>query len=151
MGGRIIRIFNPKDDPYRKGKRPKPANVDQAPLGRGPSPGLRAVTQRQRDDGLFACPMTRPGTDQPASWVDTDTRRPYLALVRALGNELRRARREADMTQEDLAKKSKMDRSFISDIERGTASPSVATLFVLCRALGVAASELIRRVEQGRK
>jgi transcriptional regulator with XRE-family HTH domain len=44
-----------------------------------------------------------------------------------------------------------MDRSFISDIERGTASPSVATLFALCRALGIAASDLIRRVEQGRK
>jgi transcriptional regulator with XRE-family HTH domain len=68
--------------------------------------------------------------------------------VRQLGKELRRARKDARMTQQELASKAKVDRSFISDCERGTAAPSIATLFSLCKALGIAPSEVIRRIEQ---
>lgn len=68
--------------------------------------------------------------------------------MRALGQELRRARKEAGLTQVEVAKKTKIDRSFISDVERGVATPSLQTLFVLCKALRVAPSDVIRRVEK---
>ena len=52
------------------------------------------------------------------------------------------------MTQEALAAKARMDRAYISEIERGKASPSVERLFQVCKALGVRPSTIIARVEK---
>jgi transcriptional regulator with XRE-family HTH domain len=52
------------------------------------------------------------------------------------------------MTQEALAAKARMDRAYISEIERGRASPSVDRLFQVCEALGVRPSTIIARVEK---
>jgi len=65
----------------------------------------------------------------------------------SLGAELRRARRTADLTQEKLAAKAKLDRTYLSDIENDKVSPTVDMLFRLCEALGVRASEILARVE----
>lgn len=67
-----------------------------------------------------------------------------------LGPELRRARLEAKLTQQEVAAKAEMDRAYISELERGLASPSVDRLFRLCAALGIKASVLIARVERSR-
>jgi transcriptional regulator with XRE-family HTH domain len=40
-----------------------------------------------------------------------------------------------------------MDRSYVSDVERGTASLSVDRLLRLCRALGLPAATIVARVE----
>lgn len=42
-----------------------------------------------------------------------------------------------------------MDRSYISDVERGEASLSVDRLLRICKAIGVPAATVIGRVEQG--
>ena len=65
-----------------------------------------------------------------------------------LGDELRAARESAGLTQEALAAKAKMDRAYISEIERGKADPSVTSLIRLCQALGVRASTILARVER---
>jgi transcriptional regulator with XRE-family HTH domain len=67
-----------------------------------------------------------------------------------LGREFRRARRAADLTQDRLAAKAKVDRTYISDIENDKVSPTVDMLKRLCKALGVRASEILARVESGR-
>lgn len=67
-----------------------------------------------------------------------------------LGLNLRRARRAAEMTQEQLAVAARVDRGYISDLENDKQSPTVAMLFRLCDALGVRASELLARVEATR-
>lgn len=67
----------------------------------------------------------------------------------SLGAELRRARRAADLTQEKLAARAAVDRTYISDIENNKVSPTVSMLFRLCEALGVRASEVLARVEAG--
>jgi transcriptional regulator with XRE-family HTH domain len=67
-----------------------------------------------------------------------------------IGKELRAARLTAGMTQETLASKAKLDRSYVSQLERGLKSPTLDTLMRLCKALGVSAAELIGRVETGR-
>jgi transcriptional regulator with XRE-family HTH domain len=65
-----------------------------------------------------------------------------------LGDELRAARESAGLTQEALAAKAKMDRAYISEIERGKADPSITSLFRLCDAMGVRTSTIIARVER---
>ena len=67
--------------------------------------------------------------------------------MRALGRELRRARRDADLTQEELARKAKMERTYISDVERGAHIPSVVLFIKLCKAIGIAPSKVMRRLE----
>lgn len=55
---------------------------------------------------------------------------------KSLGKRIRKARRFADLTQEQLAEAAGVSTSFIGHIERGTRVPSVQTLFAICRALG---------------
>jgi transcriptional regulator with XRE-family HTH domain len=68
-----------------------------------------------------------------------------------LGEELRRAREKAKMTQERLAFAANIDRSYISLLENNHKSPTVDVLFRLCDALGTAPSVLLARVEKTRK
>jgi transcriptional regulator with XRE-family HTH domain len=67
-----------------------------------------------------------------------------------LGDELRKARENAGMTQEELSFEAKIDRTYVSQLERDLKSPTLDVLFRICEALSVPASELIARVEQGR-
>jgi transcriptional regulator with XRE-family HTH domain len=64
-----------------------------------------------------------------------------------LGDELRKAREAAGFTQERLAFRAGVDRTFVSIVERGLQSPSVDTLIRICRVLGVRASDVIGRIE----
>jgi transcriptional regulator with XRE-family HTH domain len=64
-----------------------------------------------------------------------------------LGEELRKAREAAGLTQEKLAFEAGVDRTYVSQLENNKKSPTLDTLFRLCRALGVLASELVARVE----
>jgi transcriptional regulator with XRE-family HTH domain len=68
-----------------------------------------------------------------------------------LGTVLREVREQAGVTQQALAAKAGMDRAYISEIERGKASPSVDRLFRICQALGVRASTVVARVERRQK
>jgi transcriptional regulator with XRE-family HTH domain len=68
----------------------------------------------------------------------------------SIGLEIRRARRAAEMTQEQLAVAARVDRGYISDLENNKQSPTLAMLFRLCDALGCRASEIIARVEATR-
>lgn len=67
------------------------------------------------------------------------------------GDELRKARQEAGMTQETLAFEAELDRTYISRLEHNKKSPTLDALFRICRALGISASTLIARVERAGK
>jgi transcriptional regulator with XRE-family HTH domain len=67
------------------------------------------------------------------------------------GEELRRARNEAGLTQEKLAFEADLDRTFISRLEHDRTSPTLETIFRLSDALGIAASTLVARVERSRQ
>lgn len=54
-----------------------------------------------------------------------------------IGIALRQARTRAGLTQEELAFRATMDRSYISMVERGIKSPTLTTFFRLCDALEV--------------
>lgn len=59
------------------------------------------------------------------------------------GRRLRELRSERNLTQSDMARKFGIDRSFISDVERGRKSISLVMLDVLALGLGVSISELL--------
>lgn len=65
----------------------------------------------------------------------------------SLGQELRKAREEAGLSQEAVAFGAEIDRSYLSDIERDLHSPTVDRLLRICRAIGIKASELMARIE----
>jgi transcriptional regulator with XRE-family HTH domain len=55
------------------------------------------------------------------------------------------------LSQEELAFHARVDRSYLSELERDLKSPTVNLLFRLCDELGVSASELLRRIEKHRQ
>lgn len=65
----------------------------------------------------------------------------------AFGMVLRECRKGAGLSQEQLAEKAGVDRSFLSMVERGIQSPNIAVLFRMAEVLSVPASELIARTE----
>ncbi len=67
-----------------------------------------------------------------------------------LGEELRKARVGAGLTQEQLSFRAGLSRPYISLLERDLKSPTLDTLFLLGNALGVSISALVRRVERAR-
>ena len=64
-----------------------------------------------------------------------------------LGSELRKARVAAGLSQEDLSSRARVDRSYISQLERDLKSPTVDMLDRLCAHLGVKASAVLAVVE----
>jgi transcriptional regulator with XRE-family HTH domain len=65
-----------------------------------------------------------------------------------LGDELRKARIAAGLTQEELGFKADISRNYVSLLERGEKSPTVQILQRICKALGVRASTIIARIER---
>ena len=63
------------------------------------------------------------------------------------GLALQRLRLERNLSQSDLAKLSKIDRTFISLLERGLRQPSLTTIFQVATALKIKPSALIAGVE----
>ena len=51
------------------------------------------------------------------------------------------------MTQEQLGHETEMERSYVSDLERGTRNPSVRAVERLAKALGVQTHQLLVPVE----
>jgi transcriptional regulator with XRE-family HTH domain len=68
-----------------------------------------------------------------------------------LGDELEQRRRAAGLTQEALAERAGIDRTYVSILERDLQSPTVDMLIRLCRALGVRASDVLAQVEDSYK
>ena len=61
-----------------------------------------------------------------------------------LGEELRKARQAAGLTQEQLAFNANLDRTYISGIERGKRNLSLRNIKVLADALDTTISELTK-------
>ena len=66
-----------------------------------------------------------------------------MDVVQLLGANVRRYRKLRGMTQEQLALEVGMERSYISDLERGTRNPSVRALGRLAEALSVEPAALL--------
>jgi len=66
----------------------------------------------------------------------------------AFGRVLREQRNTAELSQEQLALNADVDRTFVSQMERGIRQPTLTTLFKLAKALEVQPSTLVSRTEK---
>jgi len=66
----------------------------------------------------------------------------------AFGQVLRALRRDAGLSQEQLAFAAEIERNFVSLIERGVNQPTIRVIFKLANALRVPPSKMIRLVEE---
>ena len=64
------------------------------------------------------------------------------------GRVLREERKRQNISQEQLALYADVDRTFVSQIERGIRQPTLTTLVKLSRVLKVAPSVLVARMER---
>lgn len=58
------------------------------------------------------------------------------------GNAVRNTRTAAGLTQEDLADRSGLDRSYIGGVERGERNPTLSVIEKIADGLGVSLAEL---------
>lgn len=70
-----------------------------------------------------------------------------MSIEVIFGQQLRKIREERKLSQEELALRSKLDRTYISLLERGKRRPTLNTIFALAAQLDIAPSEIVRIVE----
>ncbi len=63
-------------------------------------------------------------------------------ILKNFGETLKRKRREANYSQEELAEKLNIHRTYMSFLERGQRNPSLIMLFKISRALKIKLPEL---------
>ena len=66
----------------------------------------------------------------------------------AFGLVLRRLRKDAGLSQEQLAFEAEIERNFVSLIERGVNQPTIRVIFKLSNALDIQPSQILALVEQ---
>lgn len=73
--------------------------------------------------------------------------RPRSPRHAAFGTAIRKLREQRGLSQEQLALEAGLDRSYAGGIERGERNPSLANIFKLADALGVAPSQILACAE----
>lgn len=71
-----------------------------------------------------------------------------MTIEGAFGEVIRELRQSSKISQEQLAERSKLDRSFISLIECGHKQPSLVTIFQISKAFNLSASKILSLVEE---
>ncbi|AUI53380.1 transcriptional regulator [Arthrobacter crystallopoietes] len=72
----------------------------------------------------------------------------YDSALRALGDNLKRIRRQFSISQEQLAERCGLHRTYVGAVERGERNPSLTSLLRLSHGLGIPLSELVYGVDQ---
>ena len=73
---------------------------------------------------------------------------PRSGVEKAFGQVIRQIRKELGISQAELEKRTGLDRTFISDLERGIQGPGIRTLFRLAKGLETHAWDLIHLTTQ---
>jgi transcriptional regulator with XRE-family HTH domain len=76
------------------------------------------------------------------------TRRPRRDIRERFGDAVRDRREALALTQEELADRAGIHRTYLSDVERGTRNVSLVNVERISDALDVELSELFRAVER---
>jgi transcriptional regulator with XRE-family HTH domain len=70
------------------------------------------------------------------------------ATLAALGDAVRQVRAEQGVSQEELASRSGLHRTYVGDVERGERNLSYESLVKLAHAVGVSGSDVLARAER---
>lgn len=74
----------------------------------------------------------------------------WSAAVRtAFGQRLREVRQASQISQEELAHRSALDRSYVGQVERGERNLTLENIYKLAGGLGVPASTLLVELDRG--
>jgi transcriptional regulator with XRE-family HTH domain len=83
-----------------------------------------------------------------SAWVELQKQeRIELNLRSGLGEAIRHERAALGISQDELAKRSGLHRTYISDLERGARNPSVGSIQKIALALEVSVAKLFREAE----
>jgi transcriptional regulator with XRE-family HTH domain len=66
----------------------------------------------------------------------------------AFGRAVRKRREAKDLTQEALAEKAGLDRTYISDVERGGRNLSISSMVSIAIGLGTTISDLTKGIHE---
>lgn len=66
-----------------------------------------------------------------------------MDMRKLVGENVRRTRQAAGMTQEEFAERSGFSQQYISDLERGRRNPTVVSLYEMATALGASVADLV--------
>jgi transcriptional regulator with XRE-family HTH domain len=72
-----------------------------------------------------------------------------MSIRDVLAKNVRKYRQAAGLSQEELAHRAEMDRTYISSIERSVYAATIDVVDRLAKALGVEASDLLVRPRRG--
>ena len=75
------------------------------------------------------------------------TAAPETDIGTIFGEVLTRRRNDAGLSQEELALRADVDRTFVSRLERDIRQPTITTLIALSQALGIPAADLVHETE----
>ena len=67
----------------------------------------------------------------------------------SIGKVLREAREAAGLTQVALAKRARVHRTYINQLEHDHKSPSLDVFIQICEGLEIAPSKMMQRIEKG--
>lgn len=67
-----------------------------------------------------------------------------IDMRRLVGENVRRLRRRAGLTQEEFAELSGFTQQYLSGLERGERNPTIITIYELSQALGVSHLDLLK-------
>lgn len=85
------------------------------------------------------------------STIVIDLKRRYFLLSEieniTIGTVLKRVRKSLKLSQEELAHRSSLDRTYISMLERNIKQPTITTIFLLAEALKMKPSEFVQLLE----
>lgn len=68
-------------------------------------------------------------------------------LLRNIGARVRHCREERKFTQEDLAERAELDRSYIAGIEAGLRNPSIKAVAKIASGLDLTLADLLRTIQ----
>ncbi|MDF2064950.1 helix-turn-helix transcriptional regulator [Bacillus sp. Cr_A10] len=70
-------------------------------------------------------------------------------IKKAFGNTLKEIRKERELSQEVLAARVGLHRTYVSDVERGDRNLSLINIIKICKELDIPVSSFFSRMENG--
>jgi len=67
-------------------------------------------------------------------------------ILRSFGRSVAKYRQAKGLSQEKLAEKADLDRTYLSDIERGVRNPGIKNVILIAKALEITAADLLKGV-----
>jgi len=72
-------------------------------------------------------------------------------LLLVLGEEIRKSRLQAGLTQEELAAKARLTREYVSLLELNKRMPTLPVFVRICRSMNLSAPDLLSKIEHSLK